>query len=82
MNATLEYTFSNGVLTITEPGYVKGYEEAINNIVYSNADEEPLSGVRMIRINITDSPLFDTDLEITNQSLIANSSISNTIEIL
>ena len=83
INATLDYTFSNGVLTITQPASVADYEEAINNIVYNNTDEEPLSGVRMIRINVTDSPLFDTELDITNPSLmIANSSTSDSIKIL
>ena len=83
MNATLDYTFSNGVLTIAQPASVADYEEAINSIVYNNTDEEPLSGVRMIRINVTDSPLFDTELDITNPSLmIANSSTSDSIKIL
>ena len=62
MNSTLNYTFTNGVLTITQPASVENYQETINNIAYSHTDEEPLSGVRTIRVNVTDSPLFGTDL--------------------
>lgn len=65
MNAKLNYTFTKGVLTITQPASVENYQEAINNIVYNNTDEEPLSGVRTIRVNVTDSPLFGTDLPTT-----------------
>lgn len=65
MNATLNYTFTNGVLTITQPASVENYQKAINNIVYNNTDEEPLNGVRIIRVNVTDSPLFKTDLTTT-----------------
>lgn len=82
MNGTLASTYGNGVLTITGPASVEEFQAAINNIVYSNTVDEPLSDVKMITINVTDSPVFNTDSPTNNPLMIANSSTSNMIEIM
>lgn len=81
INATLKYTYKDGVLNITEPAGIEEYLAAINSIVYNNTAAEPLSDVKTIRITVTDSPVFTTENPTSNNLTIANSSISNAIEL-
>ena len=82
IDTTLKYAYNNGVLNITEPAGVEEYQAAINSIVYNNTAAEPLSDIKTIRITVTDSPVFVADGPTSkNNLMIANSSISNAINL-
>jgi len=82
-NTSLYSDYSNGVLTIKGAAGIDEYIEAINNIMYNNTADEPLDGVKTIRITVTDSALFNSTTSTANNSWnIGNSSTSNPIEIL
>ena len=80
--SSLNYSFDSGVLSITGAADINEYITAVSSIVYNNTAIEPIDEVKVIRITVTDSPLFSPTVTITNPWPIANSSTSNSIEIL
>ena len=82
MNTALAYNYDNGVLIITGPASIEDYRAAITSIVYINT-AEPLGDVKTIIIDVTDSPVFNTTQATNNDDVeIANTSTSNSIEVL
>ena len=79
---SLHCNYNNGVLSITGTASIEEYITAISNIVYDSIADEPLNDVKTIRITVTDSELFSTTMAINNPWPIANSSTSNSVEIL
>ena len=79
---SLDYSFDSGVLSITGAADIDDYITAVSSIVYNNTADEPVNEVKVIRITVTDSPLFIPTMTLTNSWPVANSSISNSVEIL
>ena len=76
---SLNYSFDSGVLIITGAADIDEYITAVSSIVYNNTAIEPIDEVKVIRITVTDSPLFSPTVAVWP---IADSSTSNSIEIL
>ena len=79
---SLNYSFDSGVLSIIGAADIDDYISAVSSIVYNNTAEEPINDVKVIRITVTDSPLFNSTMAVTSSWPIANSSTSNSVEIL
>ena len=79
---SLNYNYDSGVLSIIGAADIDHYIAAVSSIVYINMAEEPINDVKVIRITITDSPLFNSTMAVTSSWPIANSSTSNSVEIL
>ena len=81
-DTTLTGNYENGVLSITEEASIEEYEAAINSIVYNNTVEEPTTSTKRIMISITDSPVFMPTIPTNNDIDVANTSTSNSIDIM
>ena len=76
------YSFDSGVLTITGVADIDDYITAVSSIVYNNTADEPVNEVKLIKITVTDSPLFIPTMALANSWPTANSSTSNSVQIL
>ena len=79
---SLNYSFASGVLSIIGAADIDDYIAAVSSIVYNSTDDEPINDVKVIRITVTDSPLFSPTMAVTNSWPIGNSSTSNSVEVL
>ena len=80
--SSLNYSFASAVLSITGAADIDDYIAAVSSVVYSNTADEPINEVKVIRSTVTDSLLFSPSIAVTNSWPIANSSTSNSVEIL